>query len=461
MEKLMQIQTESTTKLTKVLLLLGISLGYFMVLLDTTVVSIALPAIQNEWGGGIVDLQWVVNAYTIVFTGLLLSMGGIADKLGAKRVYIGGLVLFLAASAVTAAVPSLQWLITMRAILGIGGAALMPSSLSLLAHTFPKPAERARVLGIWAAVTGFAMASGPVIGGFLVDSFGWRSIFLLNVPLAVASLIITSLLVTEMKRKQGQRYDLLGQILAIAAISALSYAIMEGEAYGWQSLVITVAFGLALLSAILFLIVEAKGKAPMLPLAIFKNATVSAGMAAGMAINIGLSAILFVLPLFYEQISGLSAHLAGLALLPMTIPLAVNPIVTGRIVSRIGARIPMTVGFGLTALGTLLQTGVDVNTSYILSWGGLLLVGFGVSFTIPSLMAAVISSVPKEQTGIVSGALNSSRQLGATLGVAFIGAILNGSESFIVGMHGALIVTAAILLGGSLLSFLFMGRSMA
>ncbi|WP_156043209.1 MFS transporter [Paenibacillus sp. UNC451MF] len=458
MEKIMQLQCGSTSKWMKVLLLLGISLGYFMVLLDTTVISIALPAIHNEWGGGMDGLQWIVNSYTIVFSGLLLSMGGIADKLGAKRVYLAGLTLFLVASAASTVVPSLYLLIVMRAILGIGGAALMPSSLSLLSHAFPEPVERARVLGIWAAVTGIAMAAGPVVGGFLVDSFGWRSIFLLNVPLAVASLTMTSLLITETKRKRGNGFDWTGQVLAIAAISALSFAIMEGETYGWKSAVILGAFALALLSFILFLIVEAKGKAPLLPLTIFKNATISAGMVAGMAINIGLSAILFVLPLFYEQVGGLSAHLAGLALLPMMIPLAVNPILTGRIVGRIGARIPMTAGFSLTALGILLQVGVDANMSYVLSWVGLLLIGFGVSFTIPSLMAAVISAAPKDQTGTVSGALNSSRQIGATLGVAFAGSIVSGSESFIAGMQDAFIVSAVILLGGGILSFFYMGR---
>jgi DHA2 family methylenomycin A resistance protein-like MFS transporter len=458
LEKALQIRTNSTGKPAKALLLLGISLGYFMVLLDTTVLSVALPAIRADFGGGIAGLQWVVNAYTIVFAGLLLSMGSFADKLGAKRVYIGGLSIFLAASAISVAVPSLGALIGLRAILGIGGAALMPASLTLLAHAYPEPAERARALGFWAAITGAAMAAGPVVGGLLVDSLGWRSIFLLNVPLAVISLIMTSLLVSETNRKAQQSFDLAGQITVIAAIAAFSFALMEGGTYGWNSPVIFAAFSLALLSAILFLIVESKGKTPLLPLRLFRNATVSAGMLAGMAINIGLSGILFVLPLFFQQTRGLSAHIAGLALLPMTIPMAFNPILTGRIVGRIGARIPMTVGFSLGALGTLLQVWTDVNTSYALTLIGLLLIGFGVSFTLPSLMAVVISSVPKEQTGAASGALNSSRQLGATLGVAILGSILSGSESFIAGMHSSLIVITIILFGGSLLSFAFIGR---
>lgn len=458
MEKTLQTKSNSTGKQAKALLLLGLSLGYFMVLLDMTVVSVALPAIRDELGGGISGLQWVVNAYTIVFAGLLLSMGVFADKLGAKRVYMGGLAIFLAASAISAVVSTLGALIGLRAILGIGGAALMPASLALLAHSYPGSAERARALGIWAAVTGVAMAAGPVVGGLLVDSFGWRSIFLLNVPLAGISLFMTFLFVSETERKPWKSFDLGGQITAIAAIAAVSFGLMEGETYGWDSPIIFAAFSLALLGAILFLIVEAKGKTPLLPLRLFRNATISAGMVAGMAINIGLSGILFVLPLFFQQIWGLSAHIAGLALLPMMIPLAFNPILTGRIVARIGARIPMTVGFSLGAAGTLLQVWTEVNTTYAITLIGLLLIGFGASFTIPSLMVAVISSVPQEQTGAISGALNSSRQLGATLGVAILGSILSGSKSFIVGMHISLIVTTVILFGGSLLSFAFIGR---
>ncbi|KHF33501.1 Multidrug resistance protein stp [Paenibacillus sp. P1XP2] len=458
MEKAMNIKSDGRWKPAKALLLLGLSIGYFMVLLDTTVVSVALPAIRADLGGGISGLQWVVNAYTIVFAGFLLSMGGLADKLGARRVYAGGLVLFLAASALSAAAPSLGLLIALRAVLGIGGAALTPASLALVAHAFPEPSARARALGIWAAVTGIAMAAGPVAGGLLADSLGWRSIFLLNVPLAVISLAIVLRLGAETARKRRQPLDWTGQWTAVTAIAALSFALMEGSTYGWGSPIVIAAFVLALVSAALFARAEMKGPDPLLPLGMFRNATVSAGMIAGMAVNIGLSGILFALPLFFQQARGLSAHTAGLALLPMTIPLAFNPIVTGRIVGRIGARIPMTAGFLLAAAGTILQLRMVSTSDYALPLIGLFLIGLGVSLTIPALMTAVISAVPREQTGAASGALNSSRQVGATLGVAMIGAILGGAPSMTAGMRLGLALTAAVLLAGSLLSFAFIGR---
>ncbi len=429
-----------------------------MVLLDMTVVSVALPAIRADLGGGITGLQWVVNAYTIVFAGFLLSMGALADRFGAKRLYMGGLALFLLASAASAAAASLGMLIGLRALLGLGGAALMPASLTLLAHAYPEPAERARALGIWAAVTGAAMAAGPVVGGLLVDALGWRSIFLINVPLAGISLIMTFMYVGETDRTSGRSLDAGGQITAIIAIAALSFGLMEGATYGWHSPVIIAAFLLALISAGLFWKIESKGQSPLLPLRLFHNATVSAGMCAGMAINIGLSGVLFVLPIFYQQIQGLSAHMTGLALLPMMIPLAFNPMLTGRLVGKVGARIPMTIGFCLSAAGTFLQMKTEMDTGYATTILGLLLIGFGVSFTIPALMAAVISSAPRELTGSVSGALNASRQLGATLGVAIIGSMVSSSSSFIAGMHVSLLVTTVILLGGSVLSFVYIGK---
>ncbi|MFH5186564.1 MFS transporter [Paenibacillus sp. TAB 01] len=439
------------------MLLLGLSLGYFMVLLDMTVVTVALPAIRQTLGGGLVGLQWVVNAYTIVFAGLLLAMGALCDRLGAKRVYLGGLGLFLAASALSAASGSLGMLIAMRALLGAGGAALMPASLALLSHRFQEPAQKARALGVWAAVTGTAMAAGPVAGGFLADLLGWRSIFMLQVPLALISFMITAVLIRETPRRPGQGMDIGGQLAAAAGVVSLSLAIMEGQEWGWGSPWVLAAWTAAVLSLAVFIRLEAKGRMPMLPLTLFRSPTISAGMLAGMLVNIALSGILFVIPLYFQQGLGYSAHAAGLILLPMTIPMAVNPVLTGRLVSRIGARAPMTAGFMLAACGTLLQAGGMDGAYHGLMLAGLLLTGFGISLTIPALMAAVIGASPKELTGAASGALHTSRQLGAAIGVAVLGAIINGSVTWSDGMHSGLFAAAALLLLGGVLSFAYIG----
>jgi MFS transporter, DHA2 family, methylenomycin A resistance protein len=453
------VHTKHLRRVPPLQMLMGLSLGYFLVLLDMTVMSVALPAIHAHLGGGLTGLQWVVNAYTIVFAGLLLSMGSISDKYGAKRVYVTGLAVFLVSSVASTAVPSLDTLIMMRAILGIGAAALTPSSLALLAHAFPEPVERARALGIWAAVTGISMAAGPMVGGVLVDFFGWRSIFLLNVSLSILSLVLTMLFLRETPRNEQKNVDLAGQITAFAVIASLTFALMEGGVlYSWSSPIILTAFALALICAVIFLVVEAKGTSPLLPLEIFKNVTVSGGMFAGIAINIGLAWVLFVIPLFLEQVRGLPAHTAGLALLPMMVPLAFNPILTGRITARIGPKIPMTVGFTLAGTGTLLQVWTDTNTNDVVMLISLLLMGIGVSFTIPAMISAVISAVPKQHVGAASGALNSSRQLGAALGIALLGPLLKSSTSFVGGMRVSFVVTTVVLLAGSLLSLLLIGK---
>lgn len=457
MEKAMNMHSNRTDRKAKALLLFGLSLGYFMVLLDTTVVSVALPTIRTDLGGGITELQWVVNAYTIAFASLLLSAGRISDSLGAKKVYMNGLALFLIASALTAFAPSLPVLIGLRALLGIAGAALMPASLTLLAHAFPEPRLRARALGIWAAMTGLAMASGPIVGGIFVASFGWPSIFLLNVPFATISMIITSLKVNETIRKQ-KPINWAGQIAAITMITSLSFTLIEGPAYDWNSPVILTASTITLVSFVIFAKVEKKHESPLLPAGLFRNTTVSAGMLAGMLINIALSGILFLLPIFFQQAQGLTAHKTGIALLPLTIPLAFNPIFAGRMVGRIGPRIPMMVGFTLCAVGAMMFLWIDVRSSYALTLCGLLLMGFGISFTIPALMAAVISSVPQTQTGIVSGTLNSIRQIGATMGTAVFGSLVTSTQSLTTGMHLSFFTMAVILLGGSLLTYLFVGR---
>ncbi|GHO46184.1 MFS transporter [Ktedonospora formicarum] len=448
-------RAERSGRWRKSIILAAISLGYFMVLMDGTIVNVSLPAISHDLGGGLVGLQWVVNAYTLVFASLLLSAGALADQFGAKRIFISGLVLFMLASGISSFSPSLEVLIIMRALLGVGAAAITSTTLVIITHEFSDPAERARAVGLYAAITGIAFASGPVFGGILVDTLGWHSIFLVNVPVALICIALTMFLVRETRRNEQKRLDPAGQFFAILMIATLTYVLIESQNLGWSSPLILIALGLAIVSTVAFLIIESRIDSPMLPLKLFANPIISAGMAAGLLINFGMAGILFVMSLFFQQGLGYSALIAGLAFLPLTLPITFNPILTSRLVNRFGARLPMITGFVLVMGGMLLQSVTDTNTSYIVIAIALILIGFGISQVLPSLITTIMTTASKEQAGIASGALNASRQLGAVLGVAILGLILNANSSFISGLHQSLLFTAGVQLLGLLVILFF------
>ncbi|WP_405723166.1 MFS transporter [Streptomyces sp. NBC_01537] len=444
------------------LLLLGLSLGYFMVLLDTSVVNVALPAIRDDIGGGLSGLQWVVNGYTLTFAALLLTMGALSDRFGARRVFLSGTWAFLIASGLTAAAPNLGVLIGMRGVLGIAGAALLPASMAVIATAYTDPAQRARALGSWAAITGVALAAGPVVGGVLTDTFGWRSIFIINVPVALLSALLTRALAPQVPRNPERGIDLPGQLFAVLALTGLTFGVIQSEPEGWTSAPVLVALTVGAVAAVLFISVERREpglRGPMLPLVLFRKPAFSVGLVNGLLVNFGLSGVLFIMTLHFQQGLGYSALAAGLAFLPLTLPTAFNPVYTGRLVARSGPRVPSVLGFSLMTLGAVVQllfVGNDGTGSKVLTGVGLLVFGFGVSFAIPSLVTTMVSSVPKEQAGIASGALNSARQTGAVAGVAILGSVLHASGDS--GTRVALAVAAVALATGALLAVGFIGR---
>ena len=435
-----------------------------MVLLDTSVVNVALPAIRADFGGGLTGLQWVVNGYTLTFAALLLTMGALADRFGGRKTFLVGTWAFLIASGVTAASPNLGFLIGMRGVLGVAGAALLPASMAVIATTFTDPAQRARALGSWAAITGLALAAGPVAGGVLTDALGWRSIFVINVPVALASVLITRALAPETARAAGRGIDLPGQTSAVLALGGLTFSVIESEQLGWTSPAVLLALAVCVAAASVFVMVERRPpglRGPMLPLQLFRNVTFSVDLINGLLVNFGLSGLLFVMSLYFQQDRGLSALMAGLAFLPLTLPTAFNPVYTGRLVARSGPRVPSVLGFFLMAAGAAIQLSFVGGTGAahtVLIGSGLLVFGFGVSFAIPSLVVSVISSTPKEQAGIGSGALNSARQTGAVVGVAVLGSVLHSAGSTAHGTRTALIVAVAALTAGLLLATAYIGR---
>ncbi|MEY9852228.1 DHA2 family methylenomycin A resistance protein-like MFS transporter [Leifsonia sp. EB41] len=434
--------------------LIGLSLGYFMVLLDTTIVVVALPNIESDLGGGLSALQWVVNGYTLTFAAFLLTGGWLSDRFGARKVFLWGLATFGLLSAVTAVAQSIVALVALRLLLGVAGALLLPSSLAVITHLYTDPALRARALGNWAAVTGFALVCGPVLGGVLVQTVGWRGIFVVNLPLAAISLGITWRRTTEVSLKPRRRLDLAGQVLAIVALGAIIFAMIEGPDLGWSAPETIIAIALAVLALLLFILFERRrGDNAMLPLRIFRNRQLSASMGAGLLANFGLSGLLFVLSLFFQEGRHYSALVTGLMFLPLTLPTAFNPIYAGKLVARIGPRAPATLGMCLMAVGALAQapfTG-SATADQIATAAGLLIFGFGVSFTLPSLVAATAQAVPLELAGIGAGALNSMRQIGASLGVALLGLTLTASTTVEQGTMLALTISGGIFIAGAFL----------
>lgn len=445
-------------------LLLGLSLGYFMVMLDTTVVTVALPAIGRDLSGSLSSLQWVSNGYTLTFAAFLLSAGALCDRYGGRRVFLIGLGLFGLLSGGSAVVGSMGALIVLRALLGVAGALLLPTSLAIIARAYTEPAARARAMGAWAAISGSALAAGPLVGGVLTDTLGWQAIFLLNVPVALVSIALTAKHAPTSTPGPSKGLDLPGQVAAVLALAGLTYGLVESGPEGWGSPQVLAGLGVFVVASWLLVVAERRPEtahhAPMLPPGMFRNRTLSAGLLAGALVNFGLSGVLFVLSLFYQEAHGYSAFATGLAFLPLTLPTAFNPIFTGRLVGKIGARRPAIAGFLMMGVGVLIQSAFtsDSLASLVLMGAGLLVLGFGVSFAIPPLMTVVVGSVVKEQSGIAAGALNSARQTGAVLGVAVLGTLSGSAASVGDGTRLALIVAGSMLLVGASLVAGFIGR---
>ena len=409
---------------TKLLTLLAMCFALFMAMLDNTVVNVALPKIQTSLGSSVSGLQWIVDAYVLMFASLLLTGGTLGDIFGRKRMFLIGLTVFTFASFLCGIAPNLTFLILARGLQGVGAAALMPGTLSILTHTFPDPRERAQAIGIWAGVSGLALALGPVVGGALVDGLGWQSVFFLNVPIGILAFFVVTRVVAESKHPEGRSVDLPGQVLAIGWLGALTYALIEGNSKGWTSPLIVTLLAAAGAGLIAFLLVEARVKSPMLQLSFFRNRTFSAANVVAAMISFGMFGMFFFLSLFMQQILGYSAVAAGVRFLPMTAAIIVAAPTAGRIAGRVGSRIPMTIGLGLCGTAMLILHGITPTSTYGDFWWALPLMGIGMGLTMTPMTAAVMSSVPPQRSGMASATTNTSREVGGVFGIALLGAIL-------------------------------------
>jgi DHA2 family methylenomycin A resistance protein-like MFS transporter len=433
------------------------SFGFVVSQLDVTIVNVALAKMASNLNASVSGLQWVVDGYALMFASLLLSAGALGDRLGAKRLYIAGFVLFAAASLGCGLAPNAAVLVGARAIQGIGASALVPPSLALLTHACGDDVKkRARAIGLWTAAGGVSIAAGPVVGGFLIGWFGWRSIFLVNLPLVAIGIALTWRYVAETPRNgHGRHLDLLGQGLAICALIGLTGAIIEAGPRGPADAVVLAGFAVGVVATILFLIVEAHSDSPMLPLSFFRNRTFSATVAVGTVVNLSFYGTIFVLSLYLQQARGYGVIAAGLAFLPLTATFILSNIAAGALVGRFGSRLPMTGGFLVAACGYLLLRVLDGQTPFWLMVPGFVLIPLGMGTGVPAMTAALLSSVERKFSGTASGVLNTARQAGGAVGVAGFGALVGKNhEAIVSGLHGAVSISAGLLVLAALMSLL-------
>ncbi|WP_327354385.1 MFS transporter [Streptomyces sp. NBC_01304] len=420
---------------------LGIAVGNFLVLMDASILNVALPDLQSSLDASTGALAWTVDAYTVVFAGLMLASGSFADRWGPRRVYRTSLIAFGAVSLLCALAASAGLLIAGRALLGVAAAGLVPASLALLGGLYPDPAKKARAVGAWAAVSSLGLVSGPVLGGALVSLGGWELVFLVNPPIALVTWLAARGFAADGDRPH-RPVDVAGLVLSIVGLSALTFGLVEGGTNGWGHLVPVIAVVAAVAAFIALGLVERKSPHPVLPPALLVKARVQADMITGTAASFVFYGLLFAMTQWMVNERSMSPLETGLAFLPMTLPLAVLPLFTGRLVSRIGTR-PLIL-FGLTCgvLSGVILAFSGTETPFALLVAAQLMLALGSTTAIPASTADMAMAAPTEYAATAQGALNASRQAGSALGVAVLGTLASMHQ---IGLGVALFAAGALL----------------
>ncbi|GGP91039.1 MULTISPECIES: MFS transporter [Streptomyces] len=399
-------------------------MSLLIVSLDNTVLNVALPSMRRELDASVAGLQWTIDAYTLVLASLLMLMGSTADRIGRRKVFVAGLLAFGLGSLLCSLAPSLGWLIVFRMVQAVGGAMLNPVAMSIITNTFTDPAERARAIGVWGAVGGVSMAAGPLIGGVLVDSVGWRSIFLINLPIGLAALVLTLRHIPESRAARPRRPDPLGQVLVIALLGSLTYGIIEAPAAGWRSPLIMGCAVVALASFVGLLVHEPRCAEPLIDLRFFRSAPFSGSTIIAISAFAGLAGFLFLNTLYLQDVRGLSALHAGLYLLPMAGLTVLFAPLAGRLVGSRGPRICLLIAGVAMAASGLLFALFEAETSNPLLFTGYMLFGLGFGMVNAPITNTAVSGMPRSQAGVAAAIASTSRQTGGTLGVAVIGSVL-------------------------------------
>jgi EmrB/QacA subfamily drug resistance transporter len=414
-------------------ILLICSMSLLMVGLDVTIVNVALPSIGHDLNASVSGLQWTIDAYTLVLASLLMLSGSTADRLGRRKTFIAGLVTFMAGSLLCSLAPNLTTLVVFRMMQAIGGSMLNPVAMSIVTNTFTDPRERAQAIGVWGAVVGVSMALGPVVGGLLVDSVGWRSIFWINIPVGLAATVLAFRYIPESRAPRARHVDGVGQVLVIALLASLTYGIIEAPSRGWSSGLIIGAFAVALASLTGLLLWEPRRDEPLIDLRFFRSIPFSGATVISVAAFAGLGGFLFLNTLYLQEVRRLSPLHAGIDTLPMAAMALLLPAISGRIVSTRGSRIPLFIaGVGLLVSSLML---VRVSDTTPFSWLFVVYVVFGVGFGFVNapITNAAVSGMPRAQAGVASAVASTSRQVGSTLGVAVTGALVSSKIGTVVG----------------------------
>jgi MFS transporter, DHA2 family, methylenomycin A resistance protein len=410
-----------------------------MVILDTTVVNVALQPIAHSFGAGVSGLQWVVDSYAVVFASLLLAAGAISDRVGARPTLLSGMLLFTTASVLCGAAPTLWTLVAARVVQGVGAALLIPASIAAIRHAFPDPARRSWALGLWTTSGSSALAAGPVVGGLLVSWLGWRSVFWVNLPvgLVAAALARANIPAPDADHPDANSrtsFNVSANIAGALALATLSFGLIEGPPRGWSAAPVVASLTVAIVAATIFGMLERRHPQPLVPRHLWRHRPFVAATAIGWIANFAYYGLVFALGVVLERWRHLSPLATGLAFLPLTVSVMAANVFSGRWTARVGSRAPMAAGLLTASVGLLGLAAAGGAAPYPTLGVLLLLVGFGMGLTVPAMTALVLTAVPRADAGVAAGILNASRQIGGVVGVAILGALVSTSAALTSGL---------------------------
>jgi EmrB/QacA subfamily drug resistance transporter len=410
-------------------------MSLLIVAMDNTIVNVALPSIRRDLHASVSGLQWVIDSYVLVIASLLLLSGSTADRVGRRRIFQLGLLLFVTGSLLCSLAPTLDWLIAARALQGVGGSMLNPVAMSIITNVFTDPRERARAIGAWGATVGISLGLGPIVGGALTQSVGWRSIFWINVPIGLAAVVLTALYVPESRGQRARRIDPVGQVLVIVALASLTYSIIEGPDAGWFSAQTIGTFALSLVALVSFILYEPRRKDPLIELRFFRSAPFSGATVIAVSAFAAFSGFLLVNTLYLQDVRGYSPLEAGLCTLPLAAAALVCSPLSARLLSSRGPRLPLFIAGGCMTASAVVLTTLTPTTPLALLLVIYAVFGVGFGFVNPPITYTAVSGMPNSQAGVAAAVASTSRQVGQALGVAVMGSIVGAAVGGEIGTH--------------------------